>query len=633
MRISKNFVWLIALAVLAMAVAPAQAQFIKGSPAPDINAVDVNGKPVNMNKIISEGRDLVILFFFSVQTGEDLGVKLTYLHTRFGGRELEIIALGLREDEEALRKFARDFQISYYIIDANSLENAPWLKNVDVLPLTLFVMTADRTIEKVLRGGSKTKAQILKEAAETFFQRRQLEQAAAITEDALKAGEDPKDVGELRGFVLVAEGKLDEAEKEFGEIDSKTGLAKVALERGDFTRAMELAGGVPENAYADSIKAQALIHTGKLGEAAEVLDATTAKPAADWQRSEIANTQGRIAQHQGDADVAVAHYREAVALDPYNIVALSNEGAVHRKKGKLEEAQKVLEKASRIRPDDMSAIMLQQVQRELKEANDVKRHDLIRKQIADLSKRYEEMKEAGADKSADEWSTRPIILALLPSRQPPVFFERAGTDVVLQREIEARLQRDEGISVVERQMLDQLLEELNLGSSELASADTQRRLGQVLSAGLLGFMDFAELGADIVLYLRLVDTETTAITMQISESIDENHPSKTIDTVVAKILDSVAGKRELKGLIADASSDEAVMINLGAKHGVEAGQQFNVLQNGAPIEVGGRVIAHRQRAVAKLEVTTVEDQYAICKVTHKAEGVELAKEMKISATK
>ncbi len=619
------------MAALLMAL-PVTAQLVKGNPAPPIRATDINGQVVDLDEVIGADPYLVILFFFSTDTGEDIALKLRYLDMRYGRDKLRVVALGMKEDAAALKSFAQRLGIKYFIIDSSGLENAAWLEQVFTLPLTLFVQAnEERTIERVLVGGGSMEAQVLREVAENLYQQRKAE-AAEILDIAIEQGEDEKAATELKGYVLAADGKLDEAEKEFGKIESNTGLAQVALARGELGKAAELADKAGDDPYAQTIKGKALLKEGKVDEAAAVLDKAAQQDARGWQKSETLNAQGRVAQQQGKTDTAIASYQGAVALDPYNVVALSNEGATHREKGDLEKAEQVLQKAASIRPDDMTSVMLQQIQQELKEANNIKRNELIRNQIADLSARFKEMQESGTGAAVDAWSTRPLIMAFLPSaNQAPVVFERAGTDVVLQREVESRLQKDGRVSIVERQMLDQLLTELDLGSSDLASADTQRRLGQILSAGMLGFIDFAQTGGGVSMYLRLVDTETTSLAFQTSVPVNENKPSAVVDELMAQILTEVADARELRGLIADAASDDAVIINLGGKHGVKAGQEFTVFVDGDPIEVGGRVIAHRQKAIGMLTVTQVEEEYAICKVSKKREGATLAKEMKVKA--
>ncbi len=636
MRQHQRFFCLVAGVAIALTSTVTWAKpLTKNTPAPNIKAIDINRHTVSLDKIIEEGRDLVVLFFFSPASGRDIAMKLGLLDARYGKREIEIIALGFEDDADALRAFAEELGIQYYIIDSGSFENEPWIAAIEELPLTLFV-DADKTklIERVIRGGGSSKARILKEVAENLLLKGKSDMAIAVADTSIEAGEDAKAATEVKAFALTAEGKLDDAEEAFGAIESSTGLAKVALERGDYTRAADLASKAKDDSLATAIRGEALIRSGKVEEAAAVLKTGDDGAGEDWKKSELRNTRGRLAQMEGDTEDAVANYEAAVELNPNNVVALSNEAAAYRESGNLEGAKAVLDKASMKRPDDpYVTMMLGQIARELKEANDIKRQELIRAQIRDLTERFAKMKASGEATKADDWSTRPIIMAFLPGRGSQVFFRRAGMDVVLQREIETRVQADDRVSVVERTMLDQLLQELNLGSSDLTSPDTQRRLGQVLSAGTLAFFEFAQLGAQPMMYLRLVDVETTGIVAQLSAVVDESNPLTTVDSIVSQLLERMENGHELKGLIADASDESAVIINLGSRHGVAEGQTFDVLQEGKPIEVGGRVIARRQRTVGKLVVTGVETDYAICRVTNLRDGITLAKEMKVQKPK
>jgi len=189
------------------------------------------------------------------------------------------------------------------------------------------------------------------------------------------------------------------------------------------------------------------------------------------------------------------------------------------------------------------------------------------------------------------------------------------------------------VGIVEREVLDKLLQELQLGSSELAGADTQLQLGKVLSARMLGFIDFAQVGADITMYLRLVDTETTSLAAQLTRSVkDPSAIPALADAVAAEVVAKLANGRQLQGLIADVATDE-VIINLGTRHGVKPGQQFNVVTEGPPIEAGGKVIGHREVKAALLEVTVVEENYSVAKVVAKTEGAALAKEMRVKQAK
>lgn len=624
--------------VLAAIVAALEAGAIpaKGDQVPSFKALDIRGQEVDLAKIMEGKPDLVILFFFTTSTGQEIATKLRRLDALYGKQKLRIVAIGWKEDEPALKKFADDLGIQYYIIkDTPELGSEKNFGPFTTLPLT-FILTGQKVVLKSLSGSGQAEADVISEVAKVYFQQRKTEEAKACSDEAVKAGEDAKTARGVKGFALTAEGKLDEAQAEFGQIDLKEGLAKVALERGDTAKALELASTAgPDNAYAETVKGTALMRTGKLEEAAVAFDTAAAKPADDWQKSEAVNGAGRVAQAQGNADGAIKKYQDSVALDPYNVVALSNEGAAYRQKGDLKKAQETLEKAQTVRDDGMVKVMLQQIQREMKEANDVKRGELIRAQINDLKQRYEALKAAGKDKAVDEWSTRPMVMAFLPSAaEQTAFFDRAGTDVVLQREIEARVQADGHVKVVERAVLDKLLQELNLGSSDLAKQDTQLQLGKVMSARMLGFIDFASLGTDMLMYIRLIDTETTAIAAQIKCSVkDLSDLNRVVDGVVQEVVKKVSEERPLQGLIADAASDDAVIVNLGKSHGVKVGDKFLALKEGTPIEAGGKVIAHREAKVALLEVANAEDEYCVCKVIKKEDGEQLAKEMHVKQAK
>jgi len=620
-------------AVLCAGVADALPE--KGQEVPAFTATDVRGNQVNLDDIVQAKPDLVILFFFTTRTGEEIAVKLRRLDMIYGQDKgkLRIAAIGWQEDEDALEQFAEDLKIKYYVLkDNDDLQRYGPLPG---LPLT-FIVSQQKILLKALTGSGEAEADLITDVAQTYLRMGKPEETRVLTAEAVEAGEDEKTARNVNGFALTSQGKLDEAQAEFGAIDSKEGLAKVALERGQYDEAVAIADEAgDDNGYAQTVKGVAQMRAGKLDDAATTLEASAAKPATDWQKAEAQNGLGRVRHEQGDVDAALAGYEQAVAIDPLSVTALSNAGAAHRQNGELQKAAQVLEKAQGIRDDDLVVVMLEQIRRELKQAEDVKRGELIRAQIADLRERYEALKAAGRDKPIDEWTTPPIVVAFLPTASSQgVFFDRAGMDVALRREVEARLHQAQTVRVVEREVLDKLLQELNLGTSELVDQNTQLQLGKVLSARMLGFIDFGRIGPDAMLYLRLVDTETTSLAAQLTRNIDR-FPSipALVDDVVREISRNVVNNRRLQGLIADATDEDAVLINLGAQHGVQPGQRFNVIEKGAPIEAGGKVLGHREKTVALLEVTDVEDGYAVCKVTKKNEGAQLANGMKIKQPK
>jgi hypothetical protein len=66
-----------------------------------------------------------------------------------------------------------------------------------------------------------------------------------------------------------------------------------------------------------------------------------------------------------------------------------------------------------------------------------------------------------------------------------------------------------------------------------------------------------------------------------------------------------------------ADDDAAIIINLGKKQGAAPGQTFNVLGEGVPIELNGRVIGTREAKLGQLEITASEELMSYAKVVEK----------------
>jgi hypothetical protein len=82
---------------------------------------------------------------------------------------------------------------------------------------------------------------------------------------------------------------------------------------------------------------------------------------------------------------------------------------------------------------------------------------------------------------------------------------------LLAGQIMARLDASQGYRVVERESLLKVLEELQLGSSELADSRTRLRLGNLLGAGHMIFGAFQGIGRVQRVDLRLVDVASGKI--------------------------------------------------------------------------------------------------------------------------
>lgn len=614
-----NLIFAAAAAMLAMPCSHG-ASLEKGSPAPLIKGIDIAGQPFDLDAVLTADHPpaLCIALLFKVGSGEELADKLRRLDEKYGRELLQVVALGVEADRAELQAFAERMGIRYHILDSASLEDSAWLDEVSTLPMTLFVQCdASRRIERVIAGGGDTRAQLLREIAENLYQQRRSE-TLAVADLAIEAGEDEASARELKGFYLSDTGRLDEAAQEFNAIASDTGLAQLALARGDYNEAATLAAK-SDDPFAAALAGEAKLREGKPDAAAEVLGEASVGELPAWKSSRLLTAQARAAQEQGQDAAALAKYEQAIAIDPYNVTALSNESVVHQKAGGAEDlskAREALEQAAGVREDPVVEAMLRQVIAKQEQATDVQRNARVREQIAALKERYAALKASGAA-DADSWTSKKMVMALLQGGGQWAYFEQAGAPIAIQRDLESALAASGKTGIVEREQIEALLQELDLGSSELASADTQRTLGRVLSAQYLAFLDFAQVGAAKRLYLRLVDTETTAIAFQQSFPVDDADPLAVVQPATDAVTQFLAG-RELHGLVEEAGAEGEVVINLGTSHGVREGMAFNVLADSRPI--------------AKLKVTLADESISVCETTHKRDGSVVEKDQKVKSS-
>ena len=80
-------------------------------------------------------------------------------------------------------------------------------------------------------------------------------------------------------------------------------------------------------------------------------------------------------------------------------------------------------------------------------------------------------------------------------------------------------------SVVERQKLDAVLEELNLATSALADPATRLKIGRLAGATMMVFGGYQVVGTSMRIDLRLVDVATAAIVSTATETVAAADPN------------------------------------------------------------------------------------------------------------
>jgi len=430
-----------------------------------------------------------------------------------------------------------------------------------------------------------------------------------------------------RAYDQLRQGKLDDAERIFRALASashlevvlmgREGLAEVQLARGDSNAALAEANDIiakaPTRSAAYLIRGRALAASGQAqaGQAA-LTQAASQQTAADfsWQKANALVAIGNV-QRKQDPKAAIASYERAAREDRQSVGALSNLAVVLNESGQPGKARAVLERAQALDPGDaMTLALLRQTQESLADEQDRARQQYVDEAVKELAARFRAPAPRPASAgSADDWTSPALAVSVLPFQDQtlPGAAGRIGLETLVQQEVIRELQA-RGFTIVERRLLDKVLAEVKLGSSELADQDTQIKLGKVLAARLMVSGTLSSQGPGVAAAVRAIDTETTQLAMVKAEKPAPGafNPTALAASIAQSVAQTVADKYPLKGRIVSVDGQQAI-INLGKKHGVTAGQSFNVLSRGEPIELNGRILGYKETRIAQLTVTEVQD--------------------------
>ena len=432
----------------------------------------------------------------------------------------------------------------------------------------------------------------------------------------------------VKGYAALKQGNLSEAEKTFrelsetkgkGEVLGKEGLSEVYAQKGDTEKALKLANEVekkaPDRAYVHVVKGNIYYNSNKKKMAeAEFQKAVKKQTATSFQKAAALNQFGRVEASKGNYKAARKFYDQAVEIDPYDIVATSNKGITYEKEGKWDKALDTYRQGLAIDKRDIyAAVLAKRAQERLAIQNDAEKKKRMDKLVNNLVKRYRAQKKANA-KVEDTWTSRPMILTFVDFQEKGGLAERDGFSTVLTSQLSEQINASGRAQVVERVLVERVLEELNLGSSELANPETALKLGQLFAAKIIGTGSFYHLTTGTLLSLRLIDTETSAIPKVVTRQIAPGASlEKEINHLNRDLLKSIITKYPLRGFVIQAT-DGQVMINLGLKQGVVLGTKFDVIKEQPPIEYKGKKLQRAPKLIGQIEVEEVEPDLCYARI-------------------
>ncbi|MGC9323814.1 MAG: tetratricopeptide repeat protein [Desulfomonilia bacterium] len=609
------------------------AQLNVGDVAPGFTLKDMQKTVYDLSAL--KDRPMVILYFFDAASRPSQEFMLTMDNLAKKYQQADLTVWGItRSPKETVEEFAKQAGPRFPILldDAGVSDQY----NARLILPTTCIIGPGLTLLDYFQGGGKTTNVMLVKLAERTLQQNQTQLAKAITDEVIQSDPGNASARMVAGYASLKGGNVNEAEKTFtamskeagqSEILGKEGLASVHAVKGEPDKALQLASEVeqkaPDRSYVHVVKGDILYSRNDKAQAeAEYTKAIQKQTAEDFQKATANNKLGRLYASVGQYDRSRTLYDQAVKLDPYYVEAMTNKGLTYEKQGDWDKALDAYRQGQAVSKDDVFALALAKRATEMMAIQgDAQRKERIDKLVKELSERFRSQKKLFV-KEEDSWTSRPMVLSFVDFQETGTLSERDGFSTVITSQLADQLNASGRVQVVERVLIERLLEELNLGSSDLADPETALRLGRVLAAKLMGTGTLIHLPGSTMMSLRFIDTETSSIPKVFNLEMAQGESlKKELSSLNRNILATVMEKYPLKAYVVNVS-DQQVMINLGANQGVVPGTTFEVIEEAEVIEYKGKKLQSAPKTVAKLEVVTVEPDLAYCRIVEQSRQVK-----------
>jgi tetratricopeptide (TPR) repeat protein len=617
-------------------------QFKIGHTAPKFSLSDLKGEKLQLADLMTH--PMVILYFFDVESHpcQEGLLSLDRMAKKFPKERMQVWGI-TQSSKSKVKQFVNQTQLMFpTLLDNKDVSD---LYNAQVVLPTVCILGPGLRVQEHIQGGGKSTEMMLVRLAETQLRRKNFAVAKALSTEVEKKNPSNMEARMIKAYADFKRGNLKEAETEFkdmasskgeGEILGKEGLAGVAARKGQNEKALRLAKEVeinaPDRSYVHVVKGDIYSSKNMRKEAEiEYRKAVQKKSGTRFQKAVAHNQLGRLNSSAGDYKNARKLFDQAVEIDPYYIEATSNKGRTYEKESKWSHALDAYRQVLAVDKNDVFAgVLAKKVQERLALQNNVEKKKRMDKLIQNLSERYRS-DQSTQKEAEDSWTSRPMILTFMNFQEKGGLAERDGLSAVLTSQLTDKLNASRRAKVVERILVEKLLEELNIGTSELADPDTALRLGRVLAAKLIGTGSLIYLPSGTLLSLRLIDTETSALPKVITRQIDPGAGfEKEFDHLYREIFEAITTKYPLRGYVVQTTGDQ-ILLNLGEKQGVVIGLKFDVLEESEPIAYRGRVLQGSAKPVAQIEVVQVEKDLCYAKVLS-GQG-KISRDAKVQETK
>ena len=207
---------------------------------------------------------------------------------------------------------------------------------------------------------------------------------------------------------------------------------------------------------------------------------------------------------------------------------------------------------------------------------------------------------------------RKIKVAVLDFQQQGSF-ETAGVGRIAAEWLTTSLVETGRFEIIERRLLQQIVDEQKMGVSGLLDPSSASRIGRLLGVKTVVTGTIQHYENTFELNVRLINVETGAIVT--ADRIKAGSASG-LRNMVSRITTRIVRHFPLQGYVVQRTGNR-VMIDLGRQSGVSPGLQFSVFLEGKPLRhpKTGEVLSIERIEKGTLKITEVREKTALATIT------------------
>lgn len=207
---------------------------------------------------------------------------------------------------------------------------------------------------------------------------------------------------------------------------------------------------------------------------------------------------------------------------------------------------------------------------------------------------------------------RKIKIAVLDFQQNGAF-DSADVGKIVAEWLTTSLVETGRFDVIERRLLQQIVEEQKMGKSGLIDPGSASRLGRLLGVKTVVSGTVQSYEGTYEINARLINVETGSIIT--AEKISASSTTRLPD-LVSRISAKIMRHFPLQGYVVQRSGDQ-VFIDLGMTAGVRPGMLFSVYTEGAPIRhpKTGEILSIDRKVKGTVQIREVKEKTSLCSIT------------------